>query len=111
MVDVRQFTGSYFAAKDVESAPIVLTITGCTLDKIVSLQGEADERLVLTFAESPKKLVLKKSIIDQLVADFGSPETDDWVGQKIELYSVQTQFAGRQVPGLRARKYDGGGDA
>lgn len=105
MVDIRKFTGTYFCAKDVENGPIVVTVTGCQLEQITSLKGEVDERLVLTFQETPKKLVLKKSIIERLVADFGTTETDDWIGQQIELYQEDTTFAGRMTKGLRARKY------
>jgi len=106
MVDLSLYAGgSYFTAADVEHGPKVLTITGCEQVVVRNQRGEEAEKWVLTFDESPKRLILRKSILDRLVADFGTSETDEWVGQQVELFAVDTSFGGRPTKGIRARKY------
>jgi len=106
MVDLSLYSGgSFFTAADVLNGTKVLTITGCELVTIRNRRGDEDRRFCLTFDESPKKLVLRPEVQTGLINDFGTTETDDWIGQQIEIYAIDTNFGGRPTKGVRARKY------
>ena len=95
--------GKYFAAADVVQ-PLVLTIKDIRWEDVRSIRtGEIQKLLIAEFEEVPKKMVLKRTIIDQLTMDFGTDESDEWIGKKVELYAVDTTFAGKPTKGLRAR--------
>lgn len=54
---------------------------------------------VLEFIELEKKLTLNKTRIKKLVELLGE-DTDDWIGKKISIYSVDVQYQGKTMPGV-----------
>lgn len=69
------------------------------------MPGAAEElKWALHFSELEKPLILNQTNGALIQAITGSPESDDWIGKKIVLYSDATiMFAGRVVGGIRVR--------
>lgn len=85
--------------------------------KSADLQGEAvkvkikevkkeilgdDEKLAIYFAGKSKGMILNKTNAFAIRGAYG-PNTDDWIGQVIELFAMPVEFQGRMVEGLRVR--------
>lgn len=85
--------------------------------KSADLQGEAvkvkikevkketlgdDEKLAIYFVGKSKGMILNKTNAYAIKAVYG-PDTDEWIGQTIELFAMPVEFQGRMVEGLRVR--------
>ncbi len=91
-----KFASNFFRAEDVEGT-INLTIKACSEQAI----GD-DDRVVLSFKESPKQLPLNKTNALVLADAFGA-ETDEWKGRMIELNREMVMFKGERVPAVRVK--------
>lgn len=100
MADARRFTGGKYLKAAIIDRPTPVTITDVSEEEI----GEDRERkLVVYFREFENKgLALNTTNAEFLIEEFG-PETDDWRGKSVVLYSTPVQFAGKTVQGLRLR--------
>lgn len=94
------FKSDYLKADDIPEEGIVLTITGC---EIVELgQGKDKEsKPVLTFKELEKGLVCNKTNCNTIHKLTGSDDTDDWVGNKIRLITLEVDFQGTMTNAIR----------
>lgn len=95
----KVFPSDYFKGSDVESDPLVLTMGKV---KIEQVGRDKDERPVVRFQEDDRGLVLNATNNNFLIEAFGR-ESDGWFGHQIELYAIQTEFAGKPTVGLRVR--------
>src|SRR5262249_4620400 len=70
----------------------------------VALPGEKpDVQPVIHFKGYDRPMVLNSTNIKRLIKAFGA-ETDDWIGQQIEVYvDEEVQYAGQITGGLRLR--------
>jgi hypothetical protein len=90
------FTSNYLKATDLGGKKISVTIADCKVEKM----GD-DEKPVVFFRGKQKGLVLNKTNYATLRGQWG-PETEEWKGHEIYLYTVKTQNqAGQTVDGLR----------
>ena len=64
--------------------------------------GESEEKLTLTFEGEKKKLVINRTNFDVIAEAFGD-DTDNWLGETIQLYADKTRFGGKVVPCVRVR--------
>lgn len=62
--------------------------------------GNDGKKLGLRFEGKEKGLVLNKTNAKSISYVYG-PDTDDWVGKEILLYSTMVDFAGKDVPAIR----------
>ncbi len=62
-----------------------------------------DEKIAFEFLEHDQKLSLNKGRRDKMELLFGE-DTDDWAGQKIDVYQVDAQFAGKAELGIAIGK-------
>lgn len=84
---------------------MALTVKGVTEEKIVGPRGE-QVKLVMSFKERPKKLVLNKTNVRALAKVLG-PETDNWPGASVTL-GVEPIKVGREVvPSIRVKSATG----
>ena len=91
------FPSKYLKASDLQGQSVVLTISGCELEEL----GQ-EQKMVLYFSGKSKGMVLNKTNANTIAGMF-SPETDNWMGQKIEVFSMMVPFQGQQVPSLRVK--------
>lgn len=88
-------TGGYLKATDVPS-PATLTIASATVDNQFD-----QEQIVLSFVELDKRKLRLNTTNARFLAERHGDETEAWVGKKVVLASVPTQFQGKAVAGLR----------
>ena len=93
-----QFPSKFLKAADLNGSQIVVTIKDCIVESI----GE-DKRPVLYFAGKEKGVVLNKTNATNVSEAYG-PDTDEWTGKKVVLYTAFVDFQGRSVESIRIRK-------
>jgi hypothetical protein len=94
----EQFPSKFLKAADLNGSQIVVTIKDCQVESI----GE-DKRPVLYFVGKEKGVVLNKTNATNIQDVYG-PDTDDWTGKKVVLYTAYVDFQGRSVESIRIRK-------
>jgi hypothetical protein len=94
------FPSNYLKADDVPEEGLVVTIKGCELAELG--QGKDKEtKPVLAFKELEKGLVCNKTNCATIHKLTGSDNTDDWVGHKIRLITLEVDFQGNLVNSIR----------
>jgi hypothetical protein len=99
--------GGYFKAADVaDGRTFVFTIDGCKVEEFKSRKapGTLESKPVLYFRESAKGLVCNATIIEQIKVDYGTDDTDQLIGQQLELFEVDTSGPQGPCKGIRARR-------
>jgi hypothetical protein len=95
------FPSKYLKASDL-SNPIVVTIESAPLEVLKNPEGREQHKTVLYFRGAKKALPLNVTNWDD-VAEICGEDTDDWPGNKIELYATKTQMGGKIVDCIRVR--------
>lgn len=95
------YGGRFLKSCDLDNGPLRLAIEHVYPEVIGSELG-TKRRLVCDFLDFEKSLVLNATNARLLADHFGSDYTH-WFGEMIELYTVDTQFAGRGTKGIRVR--------
>jgi len=97
------FPAKYLKAADLNGRSRILEIDAAPLETLKDASGEKQTKTVLYFAAESKSLPLNMTNWDS-VADICGDDTDDWPGQKVELYPATTQMGGKTVACIRIRK-------
>jgi hypothetical protein len=86
-------------------APATVTIKSVQSEEMrPNPKSPPEKKYVLYALESPRGVILSRTLAEQIAAAVGSDDTDQWTGKQIVLYPVPMQVAGRQVTAIRARK-------
>ena len=88
----------YLSADDVGREEIELQIVACDLED----PDDKGEKICIRFADFEQVLLLNRTNAEYLAEKLGD-DTDNWLGQKIVLYTAQTMFGGRKTRGIRVR--------
>jgi hypothetical protein len=96
------FPGRYLKASDLKGQPTTLTIKSANVAALKNMQGDTEDKLVLGFADQPKKLVCNRTNYDS-IADLYGDETDQWPGKRVEVYPSKASLGGRSVDAIRVR--------
>lgn len=84
----------------------IFTIKDVLEEKIENpANGTSDVRPVLYFEETDLQLGLNKANTDTLIKLFKTGFVDQWVGQKIQLFSTTTKAFGETVQCIRIRPF------
>lgn len=94
------FPSNFLKASDLAGGQPTVTISHIKTEEI----GE-DRKMVLYFVGKEKGIVLNKTNATNIAAAYG-PETDDWTGQKVTLFTSWVDFQGKSVEAIRIRKAD-----
>ncbi len=89
------FPSKYLKASDLQGRNINVTMERVVMETV----GE-DHRPIVYFAGKQKGLVLNKTNANTIAGMYG-PETDNWQGRAIVLFSTQVDYQGRQVEAIR----------
>lgn len=79
-----------------------MTIKGFGFELVASERGE-ENKCVLSFNETDKSMILNKTNAKELAKLFG-PETDEWVGKRVQLYTERVKAFGKVHNALRLRE-------
>lgn len=103
MLDVNQYYKSesdYLKAEDIplgkQYAMTIKAIEGVEFDN----NQKKEVKLVATFHETEKKLVLNKTNAMMISSMYG-PDADQWPGSSILLYQTKVQFGNDMVDAIR----------
>lgn len=80
----------------------VLTIKRVVQEEIISKNGDSDYKNVAYFEEpGVLPMVLNVTNCETIEKLYGTGNTYDWVGKKIQIFATKTKVAGETVPCLR----------
>jgi len=91
------FPSKHLSAADLNGQEMILTITGA------DVQGFDDGDKVVLFVEETEKSFVMNKTNCQTVATMYGDDTDEWIGQRITVFSTWVDFQGRQVEAIRVR--------
>jgi hypothetical protein len=80
------------------NAAVIVQILAVKLETV----GE-NRKPVMYFTGHEKGLVLNVTNVRTLTDLFGTDESDDWLGRRIELYTTGVEYKGQQTLGIRIR--------
>ncbi len=95
--DLYQSKGDWLKADDLKKKAIRVIISDAKIEKV----GE-DDRIVLSFKDKEKKLVLNKTNAD-VVADVYGDEELAWIDHEIIMYPTVCEYKGDSVACIRVR--------
>jgi hypothetical protein len=84
------------------AALLVVTIQQATFELLKSPEGKEQNKTVLYFNGAKKSLPLNVTNWDSC-AEICGDDTDNWPGNKIELYPARTQMGGKTLDCIRIR--------
>ena len=93
----EQFPSKYLKASDLQGRAHTMNIKHIGQE---DLNGEL--KLIIYFEGANKGMVLNKTNAYTISALYG-PETDNWIGQPIEVFQAMVNFQGQQTPALRVK--------
>ena len=90
------FGGDYLKAEDLQgkSVPVVI-------EAIDVKDFDDGKKLIIRFEGKDKTLVCNRTNASILENNFGSSDTDDWIGKKATLLTKKVEFQGKLVPAIR----------
>jgi hypothetical protein len=97
------FPSKYLKAADLKGKPRIVTIESARYEPLKGLDGKETQKIVLYFENVPKSLPLNATNFDAVCDATGFPDTEDWPGQRIELYPTRTSMGGKTVDCIRIR--------
>jgi hypothetical protein len=103
-IDVNIFSTDLFewlAAEMIGDKPISLTVKDVFQDKVAGPRGE-QTKVIISFVERPKKLILNKTNARTMAAALGA-ETDNWRGASVTFGVDNVQVGRNSVPSIRVR--------
>jgi hypothetical protein len=101
------FPSKYLKAADLKGQPVVLKISRAPLESL-EYQGRQEDKVVLHFEGTKKMLPLNITNFDGVCDATGLSDTDEWPGQKIEVFPTTCEMKGKTIDCIRIRKPGGG---
>ena len=99
-LNANDFLGGNYLKKEDLDGPITATVTDVWCEAVLNA---GRKKLVISFREFEKPLILNKTNIKRLARIFGTGDTTAWRGP-ITLYVEHgVEYAGRVVGGIRVR--------
>jgi hypothetical protein len=97
------FPSKYLKASDLKGKAHIVTIESAPYEALKNLDGKEMQKIVLHFKNAEKTLPLNLTNFDAVCDATGCPDTEDWPGQRIELYPTRTTMGGKAVDCIRIR--------
>lgn len=96
----QAYPSKFLTADDLQGKDAVVTIASVELEEIG--QGrDKSSKLVIGMVGKKKLFVVNKTNAKTIEKVLGSPETDDWIGQRITIGPREVEFQGDMVTALR----------
>ena len=92
----------YIEGDSLADREVTLTMTTVTTEDLPTYNGQTESKLVLHFKESDKGLILNKTNARAIAKLYG-PETDDWDGERITLYTERVKAFGEFHNAVRVK--------
>lgn len=98
------FPSKYLKASDLQGATPTLTISHVTIEEVGK---DKDRRPCIYFQGHEKGVVLNKTNATNIGNAYG-PNTDNWIGKPVTLFTTWVDFQGQSVEAIRIRPANGG---
>lgn len=97
------FPSRFLKPDDLNGKFVPLTIASATYQTLKNFKGKDEEKLVLTFRETRKELVVNATIWDAIAGATGKDDSDDWPGCAVEAYGTEVIVGNETKPCVRIR--------
>ncbi len=97
----EMYPSKWLKASDCDDGDMIVTIRDVA-QEYIGQDGEGDAKWVVYFHEVEKGLILNKTN-SRSIAKLHGEDTDDWLGKRIALFSMEVQFKQDVVPAIRVR--------
>lgn len=91
------FQNNYLKSFQLQGKDATLTIMNVELEHLVMDGGKENDKLVIQFAETPKKLIIGKTHAKQISKSTGETDIDKWVNKKITIYPTTCKGQGKEI--------------
>jgi len=108
--NANDFLGGNYLKKEDVDGPITVTVTDVWTEAVLNA---GRKKLVISFTEFEKPLILNKTNIKRLARIFGTGDTKAWRGPVTIYVEPGVEYGGRVVGGIRVRpaaKQEGRGE-
>jgi hypothetical protein len=95
----EMFPGKWLRATDIEKS-LAVRIKNVSIEKVGQ---EQEPKLVCSFVGTLKPMIVNKTNFATLVTITGCENSDEWSGQRVELYRESILMRGERVAALRIR--------
>lgn len=96
-MDINQsFPSKYLKSSDLQGRRATVQMNYVQVEKV----GQNDEKPVLYFIGKAKGMVLNKTNANKIAELYGF-DTEQWAGQRIDLFEADVEFGGKITKGLR----------
>jgi hypothetical protein len=99
----ERFPSKWLKASDLEDGPVATTVHEVSDETVKGMDGKSSEKTIIYFPNKLKPLILNRTNFEALADISGQPDSNDWPGTKIELYTVETSMG----EGIRIREPGG----
>lgn len=96
------FPSKYLKAHDLGGKPYTLTIRAVTLED-VGHGGEKESKLAIAFEKATKMMLVNRTNA-MIIASLYGPETDNWKGKAVTVYSARVKAFGAWHDALRIKE-------
>tara|TARA_R110002074_G_C12558458_1_gene667664 strand:+ start:43306 stop:43710 length:405 start_codon:yes stop_codon:yes gene_type:complete len=93
------YPSKYLSASDLQGREAEVTISNVAMEEVGK---DKEMRPILYFQGKQKGVVLNKTNAHNVGAIYG-PDTNGWLGQRVTLFVVWTDFNGKSVEAIRIR--------
>lgn len=99
------FPSKYLKAEDdiFDNGEVTATIKDVALETLSSREKGDEQKPVMMFKELPKGLILNKTNWGVCAKLFGSDDSDDWIGHRVSLTTVDVDAFGDVVRAIRIK--------
>lgn len=94
------YLGSWSLAPGVD---MILTIKTVTKEAVTGSDGKESECTIVQFNEDVKPLILNKTNAISIQKVMSTPYIEEWIGNRIQLYTTRIKAFGDMVEALRVR--------
>ena len=94
------YPGKYLKAADIDEGGMTVTIDDFAMEEV----GQAREQKAVVYFKECKPMICNKTNKNTLAILLGK-ETDDWIGQQVELTVLMVNYGSDVVPGIRVQPF------
>lgn len=100
----KMFNPDYIGAYELDNGQeLILTIKSVKPEMVTGERGKKEELLVARFYENVKPMILNKTNCKTIQKIYKTPNIEDWIGKKIQIFATTTPFGSEVVECLRIR--------
>jgi hypothetical protein len=99
----KMFPSRWLSGLDLAGRDVTVVIEAIHAE-VVGPPPKQEEKFVMSFKGAKKQLILNQTNCQSIAMQYG-PETDNWIGQKITLYSARVDAFGKTHDAVRVREH------